>query len=225
MNKKFKYVVLGTVVFLPNALKIFIYNKFFGWEIDRTAKIGLSFIHAKKVKMGAYSKIRHLNIIRNLELLEMAENATIGNLNSVSALPLGSKKHFSHEKNRSQSLIIGKYGAIVKGHFFDCNNTITIGSYTIIAGFGSAFFTHSINVENNRQETAPIHLGNYCMVGAKSVITRGAILPDCSILAANSTLHKAFDKTHTLYSGVPAVATKKLNPDSKYFKREVGFVS
>ena len=62
------------------------------------------------------------------------------------------------------------------------------------------------------------------MVGAHSVLTRGAVLPDCSVLAANSTLHKAFEQTHMLYSGVPAKPVKELDPEGLFFKRKVGFV-
>ncbi len=220
-----KLLKYGFVVFLPNPIKIFLYNKFFGWEIDKTAKIGLSFISAKKVKMGAHSKIRHLNVIRNVELLQMGESASIGNMNAITALPLGRKTHFQDEIDRAPALILGDHSAIVKNHFFDCNNTIEIGHHSIVAGHRTSFFTHSINVESNRQETKKITIGDYCMIGAHSVVTRGAILPDCSILAANSTLHKPHDKTHSLYSGVPAVAVKELNPESKFFHREKGFVA
>ncbi len=212
------------VVFLPNPIKIFIYNKYFDWDVHKTARIGFSFICADKVKIGAHTRIGHFNMIKNLEIFEIGEHSFIGNFNCANALPVGSKIHFQGEKDRVQALIIGDHSSVVKKHYFDCNNKIEIGRHTTIAGHGCSFFTHSINVEENRQETKKITIGHYCMVGACSVVTRGAILPDCSILAANSTLHKPYDKTHSLYSGVPAKAVKDLSPDSKFFHRENGFV-
>ncbi len=218
------YIPYLCLACLPNILKRVIYTKVLGWEIHKTAKIGFSFIHAQKVKMGAGTKIKHFNVIRNLELLDMRDHACIGNSNIMSALPLESTRHFGTEDNRVQALIMGEYSAIIKKHYFDCNNTITIGHHSIIAGFGSAFFTHSINLMDNQQETKEIHISNYCMVGALSVITKGAVLPECCVLTANSTLHKAYDQTHTLYSGVPAVPVKTLDTACKYFYRETGFV-
>jgi acetyltransferase-like isoleucine patch superfamily enzyme len=223
-SRLIQYFLCPLMMLMPNRVKIFLYNKLFGWEIDKTAKIGLSYLHVEKAKMGANTRIGHLNIIKNLERFEMGECSTLGNMNVVSALPLGSEIHFKHEEGRVQALIMGKHTDIVKNIFLDCNNKITIGDYTIIAGAGTSFFTHSINIERNRQESGPITLGSHSMVGADSVLTRGAVLPDCSVLAANSTLHKAFDQTHMLYSGVPAKPVKELNPEGLFFKRKVGFV-
>lgn len=212
------------MVLLPSPVKIYLYNKFFGWEIHKTAKIGLSFLHAKKIKIGQGSIIGHFNVVRHLELLEIGDYATIGNFNWMRSIPLGSDKHFKNEIDRKSALILGNHSDIVSKHFFDCNNQIIIGEKTIIAGSGSSFYTHSISIERNCQESAPIYIGSYSMIGANSVITRGARLPDYCVLGANSTLHKNYEESYKIYSGVPAVAVKELSPDSKFFHREVGFV-
>lgn len=224
ISKIVNYIKFGLPVFLPNTLKVIYYRKMFGWDISDNVKIGFSYIKASNVILSCGAKIGHFNVIKNLENFEIGENSKIGHFNKFNALEIRSNIHFEDEKNRTQSFIIGKECGITKSHYFDCNNLIKIGNFTIIAGHGCSFFTHSINIEKNRQETAPIYIGNYCMVGACSIITRGATLPDCSVLAANSTLHKAFEKTHTLYSGVPAMPLKDLNPESKYFHRDIGFV-
>lgn len=216
------YVLLA---FLPSSAKRFIYNNILGHDIHPTAKIGLSFVKVQKLKMGPNARIRNFNIIRNLEVLELGESASIGGRNYISALPIGSKKHFLNEKDRKQALILEAHSSIVSNHFFDCNNTISIGHHTTIAGHGTSFFTHGIDIEENLQKSAPISIGNYCMVGACSVIIKGAVLPDCSILAANSTLHKAYETTHMLYSGVPAKAIKELAPESLYFHRTTGSIA
>ena len=119
---------------------------------------------------------------------------------------------------------MGPYSAIVKGHFFDCNNTIALGHHTLVAGSRTSFFTHGINIAHNKQESAPIRIGNYCMIGACSVVLKGSMLPDCSVLGANSTLHMAFSEPYMLYSGVPARPIAPFDPQSAYFHREIGFV-
>lgn len=209
----------------PMPVKRFILNGFLGCHIDKTAKIGLSFICVRKIKMGPHSRIGHGNIIRNLELLDLGAHASISRFNRVTALPLSSQKHFTDVDGRFPSLTLGAHAAVVHGNFFDCCSAITIGHHALIAGHGSAFFSHGINVEHCKQETAPVTIGNYSMVAACCVITKGATLPDYSLLGANSTLHKAHTETHTLYSGVPAAAVKRLSPDCLFFHRETGYVA
>lgn len=209
---------------LPNSVKRWVYNTFLKAEIHPTASIGLSFVKARKLKMGPHSRIGHLNVIRNLELLQLDSHASIKNANTVGGLPLHDKKHFTEEEGRCPALIIGEYSRITGRHYFDCSHTIKIGHHTTIAGLGSAFFTHGINLEQNRQEAEALTIGNYAMIGARCVVVKGAKLPDYSALGANSTLHKAYETPYTLYSGVPAKPVKELNPASLYFHREAGYV-
>lgn len=210
---------------MPNAIKRRIYNAFLGTEIHSTARIGFSYVRARKIKMGPYSRIGHLNIIRNLELLDLGEMALIGSLNTVNALPLSDNRHFTDEVHRLPALILEEHSDIVGRNYFDCSHTIRIGHHTIIAGSGSAFFTHGINIEQNKQEAKPVTIGSYAMIGSRCVVVKGASLPDCSVLGANSTLSKAFEQPYRLYSGVPAMPVKELNPASQYFHRKIGYVS
>jgi len=223
--RKLKLLILLVAVILPQSLKRLVYNKVFGWDIDPTARIGLSFIQADNVKLAQNVRIGHFNTFRNLALLEVDDSASIGRSNHANALPKGNKKHFLEEHDRHPALKIGKSCGIVKGHAFDCCNTVEIGDFTILAGAGISFFTHSINITENKQETKPIKIGNYCMIGAHSVLTKGVVLPDYSILTANSTLHKIFKEEYSLYSGVPAVKVKDLDKESKYFSRTTGYVA
>jgi len=207
----------------PNVFKRFIYNRLLGHSIHKTARIGFSFVHAGKIKMEASARIGNFNIIRNLELLAMGEHSLIEKYNRASGLPLSNTMHFWDEADRLPALIIGKHTAITGKHVFDCNNTISIGDYTTIAGQNSLFYTHGINLERNRQESEKLSIGNYCMIATRCVVVKGAKLPDCSVLAANSTLHKAWEQTHTLYSGVPAQPAKQFNETCKYFHRDSGY--
>jgi acetyltransferase-like isoleucine patch superfamily enzyme len=212
------------LMFLPNSLKLWVMNRFCGCNIHRSAKIGFSFIRVGKLVLAEGASIKHFNLIRNLELFELQEKASVGNFNQFTAIPLHSTVHFADEKNRYPSLVLGRHSAIVSRHYFDCNNAIHIGHHSIIAGRNTLFYTHGISVSRNRQETHPIRIGNYCMLGAAAVILKGAVLPDYSVLAANSTLSKAHEETHAIYSGVPAIPVKSLDRSAQYFHREEGFV-
>ncbi|MCK5375169.1 MAG: acyltransferase [Alphaproteobacteria bacterium] len=212
------------IALLPSRLKIFVYNAFFGCEIDPTASIGFSYIQVKKIKMGPGSRIRHLNIVRNLELFELGEYSSIINRNSFSALPLPSTKHFTEEKDRFPAFIMGKHSSIGKRHFFDCNNTIKIGNYSAVTGFSSAFYTHGVNISKCKQETKPVNIGDYCRIYTRCIVVKGAKLPDGSFLGPGSTLHKSHEQTHGFYSGVPAKLVKTLDPSLEYFHREQEYI-
>lgn len=224
LKKILELAAFTILAILPNRLKIVIYNRLLKCDIHHTARLGLSYVKVKKIKMGPRTTIKSFCFIKNLELIEMGEKASIGRFNKITAMALTDKRNFQNESDRYPALIMGKNAAIVSNHYLDCNNKITIGDYTIVAGSGTAFFTHSINIEKNIQETSPIEIGHYCLISSRCVIVKGAKLPNYSVLGANSTLHKPYTEPYTLYSGVPAVPIKKYDPRSAYFARTVGFV-
>ena len=119
---------------------------------------------------------------------------------------------------------MGEHSAITHRHLIDCTNSVVIGKFTTFAGFQSQILTHSIDIENNCQSSAPVRVGDYCFVGTNSVFLGGSALPDYCVLGAKSLLNKGFTETHQLYGGVPAQPIKKLPPDWKYFTRSEGFV-
>ena len=109
--------------------------------------------------------------------------------------------------------------------FFSTSERIEIGAYTTIAGYRSQFMTHAIDVRENRQDAAPIAIGEYCFVGTEVVVLGGARLPDRSVLGAKALLNRAATAPGWLYAGVPARPVKALPADAKYFQRKEGFVS
>jgi acetyltransferase-like isoleucine patch superfamily enzyme len=154
----------------------------------------------------------------------MGEKATIGDFNWIAGLPLDSPRHFGSEIGRDPTLCLGRHAALTSRHFLDCSNRIDIGEFATIAGARSQILTHAIDLRSNMQVSAPVAIGRYCFVGTACVVLKGARLPDCSVLAAGSSLARAFEEPFTLYSGVPAAAVKLLDRESAYFSRTRGFV-
>lgn len=225
VKKALLFFILFIISMLPFFIKRILYVKIWGAEIHPAARIGfLAFIDAKKIVIGQKSQVRSFSVIRNVELFQMGINSNFSSFNYVTAIPKGSKKHFVNEGNRFPALIIGDHSGIGKSNFFDCCNTIKIGSYSAVAGIRTAMFTHGINIKDCIQETAPINIGNYARIGTCSVVLKGSQLPSYSTLGANSTLQKFYEQEYTLYSGVPAIPVKHFDPESKYFKRTKGFV-
>lgn len=199
-------------------------EKQFGYQIHPTSRIGLAWIFPTRLVMEEESRIDHLTICKNIDLLQLRSHASIGRGNWITGFPLGSSRHFAEETDRRPELILGEHSAITHRHLIDCTSSVEIGRFTTFAGFQSQILTHSIDIENSRQASAPVRLGDYCFVGTNSVLLGGSVLPDYCVLGAKSLLNKAFTDSYQLYGGVPAEPVKKLSPESKYFTRSEGFV-
>lgn len=166
----------------------------------------------------------HFNFVRQLERFELGEQSSVGHFNLFGGIPNPSGRHFSTEKDRSTSLVMGNSAAITSWHRFDCSNAITIGSFATIAGWNSQFVTHAVDIQSATQRSAAIEIGDYCFVGTRCTLLPGSRLPDYSVLGAMSLLKDAFLEDHTLYAGVPARPKKRLDAASAYFTRAVGYV-
>lgn len=211
--------------FLPWRLRRLALQKWFGYQIHPTAKIGLAWIFPQRLYMEAETRIDHFSVAIHLTEIKMESGSTIGRSNWITGFPVGtSSAHFRHQPDRKPTLLLKKYAAVTKKHHLDCTNSIEIGAFSTVAGYDSQFLTHSINVMDNRQDSAPIRIGDYTFVGTNVVVLGGAVLPDYCVLGAKSLLNKAHEEKWKLYGGVPARPLSNLPADAKYFTREKGYV-
>ncbi|MES1221627.1 MAG: acyltransferase, partial [Bacteroidota bacterium] len=190
---------------LPWPLRRRALNSWFGYDIHPSARIGLSWIFPGKLKMEAGASIGHFSVAIHLDYILMGAKSGIGRGNWITGLSTGTNsRHFSHQPDRKAVLEIGESSNITKNHHIDCTNRISIGRFSTVAGYHSQFLTHSINLEENRQDSAPITIGDYTFVGTNVVMLGGSGLPAYSVLGAKSLLNKAFTEEWKLYGGVPA---------------------
>lgn len=212
-------------VLLPWSLKRLFLQKWYGYEIHKSAKIGLAWVFPHKLIMEAHTRVDHFTVAVNLDRIHMKPNSTIGRGNWITGFSTRSNSlHFRHQTDRRAELLLGESSAITKNHHIDCTNTITIGRYATIAGYDSQLLTHSIDVFEGQQNSEPISIGDYTFIGTNVVILGGSKLPAYSVLGAKSLLNKKYDDEWTLYSGVPAKNTKAIPQTAKYFTRTDGFV-
>ncbi len=213
------------VVLLPWTLRRHVLRGVYGYELHRTARIGWSWIFPRRLVMRENAQIGHLNVAIHLDRLEVGAHATIDRANWITGFPLGDARHFAHRAEREPALVLGAHSAITKHHHIDCTDRVEIGAFTTVAGYGSQLLTHAIDLERNRQDAAPIAIGDYCFVGTAVVILGGAKLPDRSVLGAKALLNKPQAEPGWLYAGVPAKPIQALPPDGAYFRRTTGFVT
>jgi acetyltransferase-like isoleucine patch superfamily enzyme len=196
-----------------------------GYCLHPTSRIGFSLVYVDELVMGEHTSIGHLTVCKGLRKLHMGAHSSIGRGNWITGFPAQNKTFFAHQTDRVPELILGSQSAITHRHIIDCTNAVHIGEFTTLAGYRSQILTHSIDLMDCRQSSAPVRIGDYCFIGTDCVLLGGSVLPSYSALGAKSLLNKAYEQTYSLYAGVPARPVKSLEPEMKYFQREVGFVN
>jgi serine acetyltransferase len=219
-----KTFLLFVSLLLPWDLRRRFLETQFGYELHPTSRIGFAWILPRKLIMEENTSIGDLTLCKNISLLHLKAHSSIGRGNWITGFPTGPSRHFAEETDRQPQLIVGEHSAITHRHLIDCTNSVSIGKFTTFAGFQSQILTHSIDLEKNRQSSAPVRIGDYCFVGTNSVLLGGSALPDYCVLGAKSLLNKSFTEPHQLYGGVPAKPLQALSPDLAYFRRTEGFV-
>ncbi len=209
---------------LPWSLRRSFLEKQFGYTIHPASHIGFAWIFPRHLVMEEGSRIGHLTVCKNVDLLHLGAHAIVGQLNWITGFPSGPSRHFAHQPDRRPELIIEAHAGVSSRHLIDCTARIRIGAFATIGGFRSQFLTHSIDFEEGRQTAEPIDIGDYSFTGTNSVILGGSTLPHHSVLGAQSLLNKKWGEPYRLYAGVPAKPLKELSRDLEYFRRTEGFV-
>lgn len=224
MRSKWKLIISLLLLPVPWVLRRVLLEMCCGYSLHPTCRIGFALVYVDELVMGEHTSIGHLTVCKGLKRLHMGAHSSIGRGNWITGFPAENKTFFAHQMDRSPELILGAQSAITHRHIIDCTNAVRIGEFTTVAGYGSQILTHSIDLMDCRQSSAPITIGDYCFVGTSCVLLGGSVLPSYSALGAKSLLNKAHTQTHSLYAGVPARWIKSMEPQMKYFQRDVGFV-
>ncbi|MDP9100064.1 MAG: acyltransferase [Verrucomicrobiota bacterium] len=219
-----KTLLMFFSMLLPWDLRRALLEKQFGYSIHPSSRIGFAWILPRRLIMEEGSRIGHLTLCKNIDLLHLGAHAMIGQLNWITGFPSGSSRHFAHQPDRRPELSVEAHAAITSRHLLDCTARVRIGAFATIGGFRSQLLTHSIDFDAGRQMAEPINIGEYCFTGTNSVVLGGSSLPHHSILGAQSLLNKKWDEAYRLYAGVPAKPLKELSSEMKYFTRTEGFV-
>jgi carbonic anhydrase/acetyltransferase-like protein (isoleucine patch superfamily) len=217
-----RLALLAVLGVLPGFLKRPLYRSLFGYRIGRGVRIGLVLLDAQEVELGEGTEIGHLNlitrvgrlvtgkrvrvgplnIIRGGESVTLDDWAEVMRLNVLNAIP----DHDCTTRPVSR-LEIGKGAVVVSGHRIDFTDRVTLGRNVIVGGRNSSLWTH------NRQQTAPIEIGDFCYLGSEVRLAPGARLAARSILGLGSVLSGAIDTPGSLVGGVPAKVIRPLTPE------------
>jgi carbonic anhydrase/acetyltransferase-like protein (isoleucine patch superfamily) len=222
LGRRLRLALLTVTAVLPGFLKKPLYRTVFGYRIARDVRLGWTILDAQDVDLGEGTSIGHfnvvtrvgrfatgigvrvgmLNIIRGGELVELGDYAEVMRLNVLNAIP-------DHDCTTSpvSRLHIGAGAVVVSGHRIDFTDRVTIGRNVIIGGRNSSLWTH------NRQQTAPIEIGDFCYLGSEVRLAPGARLAERCILGLGSVLAGAIDTPGSLVGGVPARVLRPLTAE------------
>jgi acetyltransferase-like isoleucine patch superfamily enzyme len=200
--------------------KKFLYRQLFGYAIGPDVRLGVSLIDASRVELGPGTQIGHFNLILRVGQLQTGQNVRLRSLNVIrggTRVRLGDYSDVmrmnvlnaipDHDCTTDpQSVLeVGPGVVITSGHRIDFTDRVTLGRNVIIGGRSSSLWTH------NRQETAPIEIGDFCYLGSEVRLAPGAKLPDECILGIGAVLTGEIKEARSLVAGVPAKVVRPLD--------------
>lgn len=198
-----KLLLLLTVL-LPCSLKLLVYRKVMGWQIEGNVRIGFSYIDADKVWIGENVYIGNLNVIRCVKQLQIGKNSRIVNFNQF----------FGRRENPRwpSQLTIGENVQFMSHHFIDAGGTVTIGDRTTVGGRDTQIWSHSLVYQTGEGVMGPISvsIGADVYIGARSTLV-GCQIPNKGVVGAGSVVTKDFshETERILIAGNPGVIKKR----------------
>lgn len=219
-GRRARLACLVVVAFLPNWLKKILYRVIFHYRLGRDVRIGITLLDAGEVDLADGTRIGHLNLVLRVGSLRTGRHARVGMLNIIRGGETVSLGDYSEVMRLNvlnaipdhdcttepvSRLEIGAGAVIVSGHRIDFTDRVALGKNVIVGGRNSSLWTH------NRQETAPIEVGDFCYLGSEVRLAPGAKLADECILALGSVLVGAVTQARSLVAGVPARVVRPLS--------------
>lgn len=222
---KSRLTVLAFIALLPSFLKRSCYRWFFGYQIGKRVRIGLSIIDTRECRIDDDVQIGHLNLIIRVKKLEIGEHVRIGHLNIIRGGDQVQLGRYSEiiRMNEINSIaepevvnpidprfLLGDGSIITTGHKIDFTDRVTIGRRSILGGRNSSLWTH------NRQRTRPIEIGSFAYIGSEIRIAPGGSLPSNCIVGIGSVITSELSAEGYLIAGVPAKPVKELSEEDQF---------
>jgi len=219
--RKLRDAALMITALFPWPVRCALLNALFGWQVDRSARIGWSlFVGVRRVRLGPRAGIGHFTVFRDLNHLELGADSSIGQWNWITAarellaVPGG---------DEAGVLMIGEHAAVTSRHYLDCIGGVTVGAFSTVAGVRSTILTRQIDMSQSRQVWRPVRIGRYCCIGSDVRIAPGSSILDRCAIAMGSVVAGILEEPGMLYGGVPARPIKELGK-AAYFSRKKGYV-
>jgi acetyltransferase-like isoleucine patch superfamily enzyme len=204
--KFMKAIAALVICLLPfNWLRIFLYRFILRYDISYRSKVNaFNYIKVDHVRIANNAGIRgYFNVFSKVKKVILEEGSSVkGNFNSFknfnlchlkeNAIVLSKSKVFGTSFSFSpfkklENLVVGSNSTITSEHVFDVSDQIIVGNNVTIGGLGSQFWTHGFNILNEKVQ-GPIHIGDNCYIGSRSILLPGIKVANSVSIGAGTTV-------------------------------------
>ncbi len=177
--------------------------------LEDNASIGhFNFIKCKKLFFHKNASIKHLNLIKGAFEVILDESAWIRNQNKISA---------NSDTYHNVTLLLKKGAKIGVRHLLDMTDSISLGEFSMLAGADTQIWTHSFLFSQSSNKfirlDAPVCIGKYCYIGARSTILSSVTIGDGITIGASTCVSKSIYKQGLYIS--QNLSFKEFDPDMK----------
>ncbi len=168
-----------------------------GYAIDPTARIGISFISAEHVEIGANAYIGHGNVVRNVRSLVLEHDARIRHLNTLTGATW---------EGWPCSVRFEAGAHMTNSHYLDVGGRYIQGPASIVGGKETQVWTHEVRREGvTSLRWSEVRVGADAYVAARCILLPGSEVPAGGTLAAGSVLPRSVRaEPGSLLGGNPA---------------------
>jgi acetyltransferase-like isoleucine patch superfamily enzyme len=179
-----------------------------GHGISRQARFGFSLVLADKLILQGDSRIGHFNLL-SLRRLVMRRGSYLGRSNVLHG-PISVSLAECSAIGNNNKIVRGPRGLVVTGpatlrlgvlakitaeHRLDCTASVSLGSYTTMAGTSCELWTHGYVHDQTGpgryRIDGPVRIGNNVYIGSASIITAGVTIADGVIIGAGTTVARS----------------------------------
>ncbi len=218
-----KRLLLILSLFLPWRLKWRLLNLIPGYEVHPTARVGLSWVEVKELRMGPGAVVHHFSVLRGMDLVDMQEGSFVGKCNLVITPQSIPRSSAGADPGATPEFILEPHAFLAGSfHIVDCSDSVLLGPYSLVGGYGSKLLTHWVDVSTSKVRFAPVRIGRSALTNTNCIIAAGSIVPPFSVVGAKAFFNAKDAESHHLYAGVPARPVKPLEETSLYFTRRSG---
>jgi acetyltransferase-like isoleucine patch superfamily enzyme len=202
MSKNIRLVAAVLVSLLPfSSLRCAFYKWLFGYSI-KNAKIGFAtVISVRKVSMEGCTIGRFNKFLGPMQV-SIGPGADVETHNTFDCGDWAADAQ--HADRYDRTLILEADTRITNHHVFDVAGRFSLGQGSWIAGHGSQFWTHGVNVTDRN-----VSIGKNCYIGSAVRFAPGASVGDNVIVGIGSVVTKRIDASNALIAGFPAQVVKE----------------
>ena len=197
----FKYLPFKQAIKLPILISKYTYLKKCSGTIEiKNSKIYTGMIRIGKVGVGIFDEKKSRNIWQVGGKVIFEGKCVIGQ---------GSRLSVGH----NATITFGNNFTITAESSIICHKNIKFGNDCLLSWDILIMDTDSHKIKNKDNDVInspkEIIVGNHVWIGCRATILKGSLIPDDSIIGANTTVNRRLENTNSIFAGNPIKEVKR----------------